>query len=169
MPIAEFENREKAVLTLVIEPSGQTVELPHLARAGIRYALPNGVEDRSTTSVYEQRIEFWCSAESVELDIVHPTSFDRLLWELCVKGGWCGGVMNGQFVTVDDLLPQTGAVTAEEFAVLAVRADGWPVSEPIKPQHLRWIESRFIEHLGAPMVDVEVLKRNRAIPFGEKA
>ena len=125
-----FENSNEATLILTVEPWGHRHEVPHLAEAGIRYAVTEGSEDRSYSSVSGLEIDFWCNADSYEIDIVSPSAKDRLLWEICVLGGWCGGIVDGEPCHVLDLLPESGTVTAEEFATLAVRADGEPASEP---------------------------------------
>ena len=167
MPIIEFQNRREVALTLSVQPHDENHELPPLARAGIRYTLKEGVEDRYYSSVSEHRIEIWCDAETYEIDIVHPSPFDRLSYEICLHGGWCGGIVDGSPTVVDDLLPSTGSVTAREFAKLTVRADGWPESEPLPEKHLRWLEAKFIEHLGTDTVDVEALRPNLARPFDD--
>ena len=167
MPIIEFENYREITLTLSVQPSDESHELPPLARAGIRYTLKEGAEDRCYSSVSDRRIEIWCDAESYEIDIVYPSPFDRLCSDICLHGGWCGGIVDGKPTVVDELLPSTGPVTAEEFARLAVRADGWPEAEPLPEKHLRWIEAKFIEHLGADAVDVEALRPNLARPFDD--
>lgn len=167
MPIAAFENRHEAPLILVVEPWGEKHEIPHLSTAGIRYVLKEGDEDRSYCGVYEGQIDFWCNADSYEIDIVHPSAFDRLLWDTCANGGWCGGLVDGKPTHVTDLLPETGTITAQEFARLAIRADGWPESEPVPDKHLRWLEAKFIEHLGAPIVNADDLRQILARPFDD--
>ena len=165
MPIMVFENRNEATLILTVGPWEHRHEVPHLAEAGIRYAVTEGSEDRSYSSVSELGIEFWCNADSYEIDIVLPSPKDRLLWEICVLGGWCGGLVDGEPCHVQDLVPKTGIVTAEEFAQLTVKADGWPRSAPPKEHHLRWLEAKFVEHLGGPSADAEILHHFTRRPF----
>jgi len=160
-----FENRNEATLILTVRPWEHRHEVPHLAAAGIRYAVTEGLEDRSHSSVSELEIDFWCNADSYEIDIVHPSPTDRLLWEICLKGGWCGGLVEGEPTHVLDLLPASGDVTAEEFATLTMRADGWPSSEPLEEKHLRWLQDKFVEHLGGPSADVALLHHVTRRPF----
>ena len=169
MRIVEFQNYNKAPLVLLVEPWGQRHEVPHLATAGIRYAVPEGTEDRCYSLVSGQEIRVWCNANSYEIDIVCPLPCERLMWDICVRGGWCGGIVDGEATTVYDLLPASGTVTARLFAELTVRADGWPASEPLREEHLRALEELFIEHLGQPSVDVEELQRVPRRPFEVEA
>ncbi len=154
-------------MVLTVEPRGETYKVPHLAVAGIRYELKDGAEDRCYASVSEFAVEFWCNADAYEIDIIHPSAFDRLSWDICVNGGWCGGIVDGKPTTVDELLPQTGKIRARTFAELAMRADGWPDDEPLDEKHLRFLEAKFVEHLGADSVGAENLRRNLARPFGD--
>lgn len=165
MIILAFENWHETPLTIVVEPGGDEHEVPHLATAGIRYAPKEGAADRTTCVMSESRVEVWCDADHHEIEIVHPSAFDRLSWEICVGGGWCGGIVEGEPTTVDDLLPVSGTVSARDFAKLVIRADGWPESDAAPEKHLRWLEMKFIERLGAVSVDALTLRRNLARPF----
>lgn len=165
MPIVDFQNRYETPLVLTIEPWGDQHEVPHLGRAGIRYSLRDGAEDRCFSDVSPHLIEFWCNADSYEIDVVPPSPSDLLMWEICVQGGWCGGIVDGQPTSVRDLIPTSGTVTAQDFAKLTVKADGWPSSEPPKEHHLRWLEERFIAHLGGARVSAEVLLQTARKPF----
>ncbi len=163
----QFENRKQTSLTLVIEPWGERHDIPHLATAGVRYVLNDGAEDRCSSVVSDDLIEFWCNADSYEVEVVAPSPFERLSWDICVNGGWCGGLVDDKPTSVSDLLPASGIVTAQAFASLAVRADGWPKGDPVPEKHLRWLEDRFVEHLGAASVDVAALRKYSPRPFGE--
>lgn len=165
MRIVEFENDNQATLELVIEPRDERYEIPHLARAGIRYVQREDSEDRCYTSVSDHRMYFWCDADSYEVDIVYPTPCQKLMWAICVEGGWCGGIVDDEPTTVRDLLPASGEITAREFAELAMKADGWPASEPFAESHLHWLEAKFVEHLGSASVDVELLRQPLVTPF----
>ena len=167
MPILVFENYETSDLELTVEPWGDRHLVPHLAEAGIRYTLSDGAEDRSYSSVSNGRIELWLNADRYEIEIVPPTPFGRLMWDICVNGGWCGGIVDGKLTTVDMLLPKSGTVTAGAFAELVDEAECGPMPEPPNPDLLRWLEGRFVEHLGADEVGVEQLQRMRPGPFDQ--
>ncbi|SER60650.1 hypothetical protein [Sphingobium sp. YR768] len=165
MAIIEFENGDETTLILVVEPWGDRHEVPHLARVGLRYVLSENAEDRSYSVVSERKIELWCNADSYDIDIVFPSPCDMLMWDICVRGGWCGGIVDGKPVRVDDLIATSGTVTAEDFARLAVRADGGSGGELRETQHLRWLEAKFVEHLGGASVDAAMFRRTARRPF----
>lgn len=164
MPIVEFENQNDDDLVLTVSPWGDEHKIPHLARVGIRYTLKVGEEDRCYASISDNSIDFWCNADTYEIDVVLPSLYDRLLRCLAV-GGWCGGIVNDKPTTVCDLLPATGMVGAQEFARLVMVADGWPQTEPLAQRHLDWIEAKFVEYLGSEAVSVDVLQPNLARAF----
>lgn len=163
MAIFEFMNENEATLSLTIQPWGDKFEVPHLARVGIRYSLDEGVEDRCLFAVEGGSVEFWCNAAIFEIDIIHPSALDRLSRDICVTGGWCGGLVDGIPTTVYDLLPQTGEVDARQFAELVVRAEG----DPLEGETLPWLEAKFVEHFGAHSVSAESLLRLTPRPFGD--
>lgn len=165
MTIVQFENRLRDDLTLIVQPWNESHTVPHLAVAGLRYLLSDKIEDRSFSSVGEGEIEFWCDADSYEIEIVLPSAFDRLLWDICVVGGWCGGIVNGNPAHVTDFLPVTGEVSAFQFAQSAMRADGWSDGEPIDEKHLQWLKSRFVKHMGGETESSAGLTQNLRRPF----
>lgn len=164
MAIAEFFNNNEGTLTLTIQPWGDEHQVPHLARAGIRYSPDDAAEDRCCFIANGAAIEFWCNAATYEIEIVRASAFDRLSWDICVTGGWCGGIVAGKPTTVHDLLPQVGEVNAREFAELVMRADDDEVSDN---EHLQWLQAKFVQHLGAQSVSAETLQRQAARPFDD--
>lgn len=160
MPILCFENHQSEPLIIVIAPRDDRHEVPHLATIGIRYELAEGVEDHCYSVVADQEIEFWCNAEGVDVDIVYPGPFDRLLWDICVGHGFCGSVIDGKPSHVCDLIPASGTVTAGQFADLVIQAEGCARDS--------WRESlsaKFVEHFGASVVQAERLQTNVRRPF----
>ena len=163
MPIALFQNRNESDLLLIVEPWGERHAIPHLATGGIRYSLKADARGRCYTAVSDGEVEFWCGADSYEFEIVYPSAFDRLAWDICVGGGWCGGIIDGAPTTIDDLLPGAGRIAAEEFAKLVLRADG--DGERMDDKALKWLEAKFVEHMGATSVSADVICRNVVLPF----
>ncbi|MCJ2185171.1 hypothetical protein MTR62_21140, partial [Novosphingobium sp. 1949] len=166
MPIAQFENSDETPLTLTVQPWGDHYIVPHLAVAGIRYSLRPSADDRSYTEVAKGSVEFWCNADTYECEIVYPSVFRQLSWDICVNGGWCGGIVDGNPTTVDDLLPRTGRISARKFAELTMVADGWPNDEQLEEKYLRWLQAKFVQHVGANSVDAEEFLRDIEQPFG---
>jgi hypothetical protein len=166
MPIAVFENRDSGPLFLTVEPAGHRYEVPPLAKIGIRYVLEDGDEARSFTGIRKDKIDFWCNSPDHEVDIVYPEPYDRLIWDLCVGQGWCGGVVAGKASHIDLLMPASGIVTAEEFAELAIRAE--TEAEHVPDALLRWQERLarlFVEHIGASSAPAATLRYNLRRPF----
>ena len=166
MTILNFENQQEEPLLLVLEPWGDEHVVPHLATAGVRLVPEDGAQQRYTCCVGERRIALWCEGASYEIDIVRPSRFDLLLWDICVRGGWCGGIVDGAPSFVTDLLPDTGMVTARGFAELAIRADGLPESESLPETQIRWLEEAFARFFDPAGVPAATLRRNLALPFG---
>lgn len=88
------------------------------------------------------------------------TAFDALMHEICVERGWCGGIVDGQPLHVTDLLPESGTVTAQQFAEWVFAADDVdPKEDPAKWQkHLDGLRDAFVRHLGGDLVGVERLR-----------
>lgn len=165
MPIIEFDNDSDVPVTLVVEPQGERYEIPGRSAAGVRYVVRAGAEDRSHVSVSSMQVEFWSNADRVEIEMIHPWPCERLSRDICVGGGWCGGIVNDTLTHFQDLLPDIGAVSARAFAELVIRAEGWPEGDVMPEKHLRWLEAKFVEHMGAEAIDVTELRRLPVVPF----
>lgn len=83
-------------------------------------------------------------------------AFDRLMHEVCVERGWCGGIVEGQHRHVTDFLPSEGSVSAAQFAAWLFEADGVdPDEDRSKWQpHVERLKKAFVRHMGADQVDV---------------
>ncbi|RZJ17897.1 MAG: hypothetical protein EON91_07650 [Brevundimonas sp.] len=88
------------------------------------------------------------------------TGYEALLDLLCVTWGFCGCVKNDRPLHVDDLIPSSGPVTADQFVEWVFLADNMnPNSEPEKWQgHKDAIRAAFIEHMGGDVVDAAHLQ-----------
>ena len=165
--IQAFENCNEEPLTLVVEPWEDAHLVPHLATAGVRYVPRAADADRSTCVVSGNSIALWCDADSYEIDFVYPSAFDRLMWDVCVRGGCCGSIIEDVPTTVDDLLPESGDIAAPEFAMLVCQAEGYLESEAPSEKHILWLKTRFAEYFGLLSVDVRQLRRNLRRPFDD--
>ncbi len=169
MPVAIFENTTDKPLTFVLEPRCEQYEVPVCAKIGVQYFLPEGAVESTFVDVGDGVIRFWCDSQDRDVELVDPTPFDLLLRDMCVRLGFCGGLVNEKPTHVTDLLPATGLVTAEEFAKLAISAECDQRSSPDKVA--RWsatLVAAFKEHLGAASVPAESLVQNFVLPFDKQ-
>ncbi|AXU19141.1 hypothetical protein C7W88_09050 [Novosphingobium sp. THN1] len=87
-------------------------------------------------------------------------AYNALMHEVCVGRGWCGGIVNGKPSHVDDFIPETGPVSADQFVEWLFLADGVdPSSDPAKwERHKAGLREAFVRHMGAEMLDASALK-----------
>lgn len=85
---------------------------------------------------------------------------NALMDEVCVGRGWCGGIVDGQPSHVDDFIPESGPVTADQFVEWLFMADDMdPKEDPSKWQkHEQGLREAFIRHMGHDIVDASLLK-----------
>jgi hypothetical protein len=79
-------------------------------------------------------------------------AYDKLLEEVCVRLGFCGSIVDGQPVHVDQFLPEDGVLTNEAFADALFKAEGW---DPVGPQARTFRDSvyvAFVRHMGGSEV-----------------
>jgi hypothetical protein len=87
-------------------------------------------------------------------------NYESLMHEVCVEKGWCGGIIDGKPAHVDDFIPDSGHVTAEQFVHWLFRAEGLgPFDELAKRQkYMAGLKNAFIRHMGTDVVDASMLK-----------
>jgi len=87
-------------------------------------------------------------------------NYNALMHEVCVDCGWCGGIVNSEPSHVDDFIPETGSVSAEQFVNWLFQADGVdPLSDRAKwTKHQDRLREAFVRHMGADVVDASALK-----------
>ena len=87
-------------------------------------------------------------------------AFNRLMHDVCVVHGWCGSAVNGQRFHVDDLIPDEGPISADQFIDWLFIAEGMdPDDDPQKwGKHKTLLKRAFILHMGAEIVDASQLK-----------
>lgn len=81
--------------------------------------------------------------------------YEKLMQDICVGLGFCGGWVNGQASHVDNFIPASGPVTAAQFAKWVIEAEGMD-SECSTYQHA--LESAFVRHMGSTIVDAGALR-----------
>jgi hypothetical protein len=96
--------------------------------------------------------------------LAKPNKFDGLMRDLCVGWGFCGCVTEaGEPRHVTHFIPDTGTVTADQFAEWAVQAD-WPRSyddleyAEYRATWVKRIAKLFAKHMGADEVDATSLQ-----------
>ena len=92
--------------------------------------------------------------------MAQEVSYNALMHEVCVERGWCGSVVDGVPLHVDEFIPEGGLVTAEQFVDWLFRAEGIaPDAEPAKWRpHKEGLRNAFILHMGGDAVDAQRLK-----------
>ncbi len=99
--------------------------------------------------------------DKVSGELESDPPYDRLLFRVCVGMGWCGSVINGEPSHVDDYIPETGAVSANQFVDWLFAAEGYdPVIEPAQKvsEHRDSIRRAFVEIMDSEVVDASRLK-----------
>jgi hypothetical protein len=89
-----------------------------------------------------------------------PNAFDGMMHEFCVGLGWCDCVKDGKPSHVTDFIPETGLVSADEFATWIIMADGLDPDER-GPEIRRWmpqLKAVFIKHMGGDVIDASNLR-----------
>jgi hypothetical protein len=92
----------------------------------------------------------------------HPTKFDGMMYEFCVRLGWCGStIKDGEPVLLTDFIPDTGSVTAEQLVEWLMLADGVDFNKVGSSWLKRWrreLKAVFVKHLGAEVADAVQLR-----------
>lgn len=78
---------------------------------------------------------------------------------ICPGLGFCGGSVDGDSVHLTDFIPETGAVTADQFVDLVLRGDGVdPACHPFSNKLISQIRQAFVDHMGSEIVDARELR-----------
>lgn len=86
------------------------------------------------------------------------TPYDALLHEICVGLGFCGSVANGEALHVDQFIPESGPVSADQFVNWVFRAEGMDPEGDDALKHAQSVREAFVRHMGANVVDAVILK-----------
>lgn len=88
-------------------------------------------------------------------------AFDGMMHEFCVGLGWCGCVKDGKRLHVSDFIPETGRVSAGEFARWLIMADGLDPDQLSGAEIRHWmpqLKAVFVKHMGADVIDASKLR-----------
>jgi len=75
--------------------------------------------------------------------------------------GFCGGLTDGKPTHVDDFIPETGEVTADQFILWLFKAEGSGYPSDYNPRNSPFYEElrrMFVENMGSDTVDASRLK-----------
>jgi hypothetical protein len=94
-----------------------------------------------------------------------PNAFDGMMHEFCIELGWCGCVRDGKRLHVSDFIPETGPVSADQFAKWLITADGFD-SDQLSASEFRRLMPQlmavFVKHMGANVIDASNLRSEYA-------
>ena len=81
-----------------------------------------------------------------------PNKFDGMIYELIVGLAWdCRCFKNGEPVDIRDFIPETGPVSAGQFARWVIMAEG---RDPHQyRRQIPRLKAVFVKHMGADVVD----------------
>ena len=80
-------------------------------------------------------------------------AYEKLLEEVCVRLGFCGSVVEGQPLHVDQFLPQSGVLTNEAFADALFKAEGWDPAGSEAQNFRSSVREAFVRHMGGSEMD----------------
>lgn len=80
-------------------------------------------------------------------------AYDKLLEEVCVRLGFCGSIVDGRPLHVDEFLPQGGVVTSDEFADALFKAEGWDPDGSEARTFRSSVREAFIRNMGGSEIE----------------
>lgn len=84
-------------------------------------------------------------------------AYAKLLEEVCVRLGFCGSVVDGRLLHIDQFVPGSGTLTSQEFADALFKAEGWDL-DGLEAQTFRFkVREAFVWHMGTSAVDASQL------------
>ncbi|SFJ01403.1 hypothetical protein [Bradyrhizobium sp. cf659] len=86
-----------------------------------------------------------------------PNAFDGMMHEFCANLGWCGGVEDRTPLHVSDFIPDTGPVSADQFASWLIMAEGLD-PDLFSASERSQLKTVFVKHMGTDVVDASKLR-----------
>ncbi len=89
---------------------------------------------------------------------------ERIRWNdarVLRRLGWCGCIKDGKPLHVTDFIPETGPVSADQFARWLIMADGLDLDQVSSSEIRRWVrqlKAVFVKHMGADVIDASKLR-----------
>jgi hypothetical protein len=88
-----------------------------------------------------------------------PNKFDGMMHELIAGLGWdCRCFKNGKPLFVNDFIPETGTVSADQFARCVIMAEGLDPQPKKYRRRIPELKAVFVKHMGADVVDASKLR-----------
>ena len=84
-------------------------------------------------------------------------AYEKLLEHVCVRLGFCGSVVDGQALHVDQFLPPSGTLTDEAFAYALFKAEGWDPDSSEARTFRSSVRDAFIQQMGGAEIDAGLL------------
>lgn len=85
------------------------------------------------------------------------TAYVKLTQDVCVRLGFCGGVVDNRALHVDQFVPKSGPVTADAFATALFRGEGWEPEGPEARKYRPAVCDAFVRYMGGSEVDASLL------------
>ena len=85
-------------------------------------------------------------------------AYDKLLTYVCVSLGFCGSVVDDQPLHVGQFLPETGTLTAEDFADALFKAEGLDPEGSTARRFRSNVRDAFVRHMGVSAIDASLLR-----------
>lgn len=86
-------------------------------------------------------------------------AYDKLLKDICIRLGFCGSVVGGQPMQVDQFLSQSGTLTDEDFADAVFKAEGLDPDSLEARRFRPSVRDAFVWHMGGTEVDASLVSR----------
>jgi hypothetical protein len=88
-----------------------------------------------------------------------PNKFDGMMYELIVGLAWdCRCFKNGKPVDITDFIPETGPVSADQFARWVIMAEGLDPDQKKYRRRIPQLKGVFVKHMGSEVVDASRLR-----------
>ncbi len=86
-------------------------------------------------------------------------AYDKLLKDICVRLGFCGSVLGGQPLHVDQFLSQSGTLTDEGFADAVFKAEGLDPDSVEARRFRPSVRDAFVRHMGGSEIHASLAFR----------
>ncbi len=80
-------------------------------------------------------------------------AYQALLNEICVRLGFCGAVVNGETLHVNQFIPDSGPVNVDEFVNWLFKAEGIGPDQEGALKHAASLREAFVRHISVEAVD----------------